>query len=68
LIVVGCAIHHCMSQEGALLLPYLLGGVGVVLVEITPKKPARGSLIVLSTGNLSKLALVNIHLPSNVTN
>jgi hypothetical protein len=57
-----------MSQEGALLLPYLLGGVGVVLVEITPKKPARGSLIVLSTGNLSKLALVNIHLPSNVTN
>jgi len=45
---------------------YLPRGGRGVLVEITPK--GLGSLSAYATGKPSKLALVNIHLPSNAAN
>jgi hypothetical protein len=48
------------------LLPIYLGGVGGVLVEIAPKRPWETECF--AAGNTSKLALVNLHLPSNAAN
>ena len=50
----------------SILAALLPRGGGGVLVEITPK--GLGSLSAYATGKPSKLALVNIHLPSNAAN
>ena len=46
-------------------MAYLLGGVGVFWLKLREK--SFGSLNAYATHN-SKLALVSIHLPTNVTN
>jgi hypothetical protein len=60
-------IDHCIPQKKENLrgLPPR-GGVGVFWLKLREK--SFGSLNAYATHNSSKLALVSIHLPSNVTN